>query len=114
MLPSFATQSVAILRATTTEDAHGNEVPDWANPAVTVVQGCSVQPLTSDEVNRSRDAVMGSVRVFMPPGVDVLASDRLRLAGTGGDYEIVGEPLRWPSPTGGLDHVELIAKRWGG
>ncbi|HLT10774.1 MAG TPA: hypothetical protein VK028_08200 [Micromonosporaceae bacterium] len=65
-------------------------------------------------MNRSRDAAMGAMRVFLPPGVDVLASDRLRLPGGGRDYEIIGEPLRWPSPTGGLDHVELIVKRWEG
>ena len=47
MLPSFATQTITIIRPTFV-DERGSLVPDWDNPEKTIkVDGCSVQPATT-------------------------------------------------------------------
>lgn len=114
MLPlSFATHTVAIVRAPLVSDGRNDMVRDWENATVTDVPGCVELPLTSDEVIRGRDAEMGSRRELLPAGTDVEGTDRIRLDG-GRDFEIVGEPLPWTSPTGLLSHVEILIKRWEG
>lgn len=109
MLPSFATQSVTRLRASTTTD-HGNTIPDWTSPSSTAITGCSVQPGTTVEDLSHRDGVLIEWIVYAPSGTDVLASDRIQYGGN--TYEVVGEPDRFQ--TGILDHVAFRLKRWEG
>lgn len=113
MLPSFARQTITIRRAPLVTD-HGAQVRDWDSDDVAEhsVAGCSVQPLTGQEILANRDTVQAQYRVYAPPGADVEATDHVTFGGD--DYEVVGEPLRWPSPTGALDHVELLLNRWEG
>jgi hypothetical protein len=112
MLPSFATQSITVRRAALVDD-HGTDVRDWSGSlAEHTIAGCSVQPLTAQEILANRDAVQVQWRVYAPAGADVEATDHVAFGGH--EYEVVGEPLRWPSPTGGLDHVELLLSRWEG
>jgi hypothetical protein len=108
---SFATQMVTRLRAAMVDDGHGNMVPDWTMPDTLAIDGCSVQPGASQEDLVNRDASLIEYTVWMPAGVDVLATDRITIAGRD-PFEIDGEPERWE--TGILDHVKVLLKRWVG
>lgn len=109
MLPSFAKDTVTVLRAPVVKD-HGADVPDWSNPTLVTVTGCSVQPGATGEDNQNRAGASIAYTVYMPPGTDVRFTDRVRLAT--GDYVVVGEPERWTSPTGRLSHVRVELQRW--
>lgn len=110
MLPSFATQTVVRQRASTTEDVHGNQVPDWNSPTSVTIGGCSVQPGATEEDLGGREAVAIRWTILAPAGVDVLATDRIVVNGV--PYSVDGEPARWG--TGVLDHTKIFLKRWEG
>jgi len=112
MLPSFARQTVDRIRAASTDDGHGNDEPNWGDASEITLPGCSVQPGATDEVLAGRTATLIQWTVYAPPGVDVLATDRIRYQDV--VYEIDGEPARWSSPTGTLDHIVLLLKTWEG
>lgn len=110
MLPSWAKDTVIVVRAATVADRYGNQVRDWATASRTDVPGCSVQPLDmAEQVSPDRDAVTTRWRLFAPAGVDVAATDRISWGGV--DYEVDGDPQRWQSPTGGLAHLEVVLRR---
>lgn len=80
---------VQVLNATgTTEDSHGNPVPDWGN-ASELWEPADMQPASSDE-----DAVGGNVTVsrwtlkLLP---QTTATDRSRVRWDGELYEVVAE-----------------------
>lgn len=110
MLPSFATQSITRVRASTTEDIYHNDVVDWGLASETLISGCSVQPGATTEDLINRDGVLIQWTVFAPSGTDIEATDRVKYLGA--TYEIDGEPDRWA--TGVLDHVRFFLKRWEG
>lgn len=113
MLPGFARDTVTVQRATVVEE-RGTTRLDWSNPAETVVAGCSVQPMAGDEKFTAgsqegggrRDAVITRWKLYAPPGIDLLARDRVVHAGVA--YQIDGSPQRWPSPSGALSHVTAL------
>jgi len=112
MLPSFATQSLTVVRAARVTDRYGNTALDWGDVTLTPVTGCSIQPVDSSEaLSPGRDEVVGQRWAFMPAGTDIDALDRVRLPEGGRDFEVVGEVQRMPSATGGLDHVYALLKR---
>lgn len=104
-------QSVTVIRPSLSDD-HGAQVPDWSNATEAESSGWSVQPLSTSEVLEHRDSTQIRWRAIGPYGADVAATDRLRFDDT--TYEIVGEPQRWQSITGRLDHVELELSVWEG
>ena len=108
MLPSFASQTVTVRRAPLVADAHGG-YRDWSVATPSTLTGCLVQPVSSSEEATNRDGVVADARMHAPAGTDVLSSDRLVVDGA--EYEVIGEPLRWPSPTGALAHVEVLLRR---
>jgi len=112
MIASFARQTLGRIRATTADDGHGNQTRDWAAATTELIPGWSVQPGATDELLAGRDATLIQWTAYGPGTADVLGSDRIQFAGT--VYEIDGEPARWPSPTGALDHVVLLLKTWEG
>jgi hypothetical protein len=113
MLPSFATQTIEVVEPTMVEE-RGQLVPDWdAEPAsVTPVPGCSVQPGASSEDLAGRSNVIVRWTVYAPPGIPVTAHSRVRYDGR--LYSVDGEPARWPSATGALDHTVLLLIDWEG
>lgn len=110
MLPSFATQTVTRQRPARVDDGHGNVVDDWTTPDVLVIDGCSIQPGATAETLINRESVLVTFTVYLPPGSDVQAGDRLLIDGT--PQRIVGEPERWQ--TGILNHVRVTTSRWVG
>lgn len=112
MLPSYARQVVTRVRPAWVEDAHGNQVKDWENADRVTVAGCSVQPGETREELDGREAVSTRWTVFAPPGSDFRATDGVEVEGR--LYAVNGEPQRWSSPTGRLDHVVLTLVDWAG
>ena len=99
------------IRAPLVADEYGTPgtARDWANATETVIDGCSVQPVSGREYDQGREAVTIRWRVYAPVGSDLAAGDRVRFAGE--LYEVDGPGRDWPSPTGGLDHVEALLKK---
>lgn len=113
MFPSFASQTVQIEEAVLV-NRRGKMERDWTQaPAkTTTVPGCSVQPGASDEVLAGRQGVTVQYTVLMPPGYPITAHSAVRYQGT--RYQVDGEPKVWPSPTGGLDHIDVLLIDWKG
>lgn len=107
-LPTFATQTLTVLRATTTTDSHGNARPDWAHADEHEIEHCLLVPHDSVEQLGTRDEITSAWELFAPVGADVLATDRVRDA-DGVVYEVNGSVLRFQ--TGVLDHVAAVLTR---
>ena len=113
MLPVL-TDPLTVLRAEVVPDRYNDRSRmnrDWDAAVPKSVIG-HVQPLGSTETTDNRDQVDTSIRVFLPAGTDVLATDRL--AWNGQTYEVDAAPQRWPSPFGGEHHIELTARKVSG
>lgn len=112
MLPTWARQTATLLTPVLVDD-HGTLVADWSQPpAETPVPGCSFQPSTGSLDDVNREGVRTAASLHMPPTAAVTAHQRVRVAGV--TYRIVGEPERWTSATGALDHVLLRLEHWEG
>jgi hypothetical protein len=110
---SFHTDTIVVLRAPLVDDPdYGNQVPDWPNATETTVTGCRVQPERGSDYTIDREAVLTRWRLFAPPTIDLLATDRVRHDGV--DYDVEGSVERWPSPTNALAHVEARLRRVDG
>lgn len=110
---SFARAIVTRLRPVWITDAHGNIVPDWSQPPAELpIGGCSVQPGATSEVLTSRDTIQNQWTVYAPRFADVKPTDRIRWSGV--DYEVVGQPAAWDSPTGSLSHIQFTIQLWEG
>ena len=93
-------ETVTVVRAGLVDDGYGNQVPDWSTATSTPYEGCAVgQGSRGGEVLADRNVVLSDLVVFMPPGADVVATDRLEIRGRA--YEVVGEPFDWRSPFSG-------------
>lgn len=111
---------VVVRRAGLTPDPYGNESRSWAPDAVTqtVVDGVVVAPRTvgvPGEVPQPGrpDAVSDGVTLYLPPGADVRAQDRVEVAGV--LYEVDGQPSVWSDPWRGEGvGVEVRAVRLEG
>lgn len=115
MIPAIANQSITVLRAPLIDD-HGVMVADWSSPEVTqtVLENCSVQPQAGSRDSAHRNAVEAELLVWVFGPADIQASDRIRVPGYSRDFIIQGEPGRWKSPGGRLDHIALRLGVWEG
>jgi hypothetical protein len=101
MLPSFAKQTVTILRAPKITDL-GTEYADWPNQEEIPLTGCLVTPgATADEQT-----------LAAPFEADIRPDDRIKLPQ--GTFEIEGAPVHIESPTGRLNHTSAALKRYRG
>ena len=100
-------ETVTVRRAVPVDDGRGNQVLDWPNATSAPHPGCAVAQGTrgsqgvqgSEIFTGDRDAIVSDLIVFMPPGTDVVATDRMEIRGL--DYEVVGKPFEWTSPFSG-------------
>lgn len=89
--------------------------PDWqgdpsGDPTLTEVTGCFMQPRTTVEQDTGmRHTVSGNWVLFMPGGVDIRASDRVRWQGA--EYQVNGEPARYPGYLGVEHHIEVDLRK---
>lgn len=113
MLPSFAKQTIVIVRPGTTV-SRGSTIPDWSQDKVTktTVNGCSVQPSTTSLSQDGRVlGISDSWTAYLPEGTNVEAGDHIEFDGK--TYEINGEPRVW---TGAFtkSNIQLNLVRWEG
>ena len=112
---SFARDTITRLRAPLVADGYGTpaSLRDWANASELDIPGCRVHPAGSSEVNaQGRETVAVALRAFAPAGADIAAGDRVEWEGA--TYEVEGDPQSWPSPTGGLAHLEFGMRKVAG
>lgn len=116
MLPAIMCQSVTRVRpgASTGEDAYGNPIP--GPPESVVIANVSLQPLlgspSTEALSASYDQVVTRWRLFVPPGTDLVTTDRVQQGSL--DLEVDGNPVTWPGPDGQPHHGEAMLKRYGG
>jgi hypothetical protein len=104
MLP-FTSTTFTLLSSSTGEDlTTGNDVLTYPDPATAPKVRGSKQPQSSSEDVSGKEQVITTYRVFLPGNVALKATDRLLADGLVLDVD--GEPQRWPSPFGGIHHVE--------
>ena len=109
---SFWRDTITRIRpATKTE--RGSTVPDWEHATTKDVSGCSVQPASTSLSEDGRVmALADGLTAYVPKDADITAGDRIEYNGK--TYTINGDPRKWPSATGGLDHIQLNLMRWSG
>lgn len=113
-LPSWANDTVTRIRPGQI-DRRGSIEPDWSPDKVSelVIIGCSVQPATTTLSQDGR--VLGiseGMTCFFPPETDIAAGDKIRYEGK--EYQIIGEPKTWKSPTGRVSSIQASIERWAG
>jgi hypothetical protein len=92
------------------DDARGN--PTVGEPVPTPLQGCSVQPGAAPEALQGRDTTGIAWTVFVVGHPDVRSTDTIRLPGSDREYEIDGEPLRWPAGLMLSAQTVILLRRW--
>ena len=112
MLPSFANQTITVVRAKTTTTSRGSEVPDWTNTENTTVTGCSIQPASTSLSQDGRIlGITDGWTAYVPEGTDAKAGDRIEFDGQ--IFEINGAPRKWTGPMR-TSHIQLNLTRWEG
>jgi hypothetical protein len=113
-LPSWAKDTVTRIRPATI-DRRGSTVPDWSPDKVNELQisGCSVQPATTTLSQDGRVlGITDAWTCYFPPDADVAAGDKIMWNGK--DYQLMGEPRIWTSPTGVVSSIQAQLERWSG
>lgn len=107
-------KSITVLTAQqSTDPASGVLVDDWTLPPTgVVVNGCDVQPGTTQEYLLSRDQVLVAWTVYAPRGTVVTAYNRIRFNGI--TYTVYGQPAQQESPSGRIDYTEIVLQDWRG
>lgn len=97
------------LRAPAVPGPDGVDLADWDGALVVAGYWGDFQPVRSVEDVVAQQRTKSTHWANLPGGVDVLETDRLRVAGV--VYEVDGEPMRWPDGRGRAHHVEVYCYR---
>lgn len=111
-LPSWANDTITRIRPGTIE-RRGSIEPDWTKATEENISGCSMQPASTSLSQDGR--VLGTsdgYTCFLPPGADVAPGDKIRYNGY--EYQLIGEPRIWNSPTGRVSSTQVQLERWSG
>lgn len=113
MLPTFANQTVRIVRPGTKE-VRGVPVFDWDNTTEHDVTKCSVQPASTSRNFASARVlnIQDAYTLYAQPGADIQAGDRVEVNGK--TYSVDGDAEVWRSPTGRVSNVQFLLRRWEG
>lgn len=113
MLPSFAKQSIVIVRpGTKLDDRDGKTIPDWEHTTETTVNGCSVQPASTSLSQDGRIlGISDSWTAYLPENTDIRSGDRIIFEGE--TYVIMGEPRVWTGAFN-MSNIQLNLSRWEG
>ncbi len=109
MLPWIADETVTRLRAQDGTNGYSTTaVPNWKLPPNEVlIEGCSVQPETGQEILDGRTVIVTRQRWLGPYDPEVKGSDRIRHNGV--TYKVAGSVERWRDPIGaGLDYQTCL------
>lgn len=90
----------------------GTSVVDLAgSPTESTIANCWLEPTESTIVTEDRVAVLTGWKVTAPEGTQLDATrDRVVYAGV--EYELAGDAMPVPSPTGALNEVMFTLRRW--
>lgn len=96
-------ESVTVLAAGVVSDPYsGQPAENWDAPTSTEVVGVAVEPRPSNEpVQDARNAVTSGFTLYLPPGTEITARDRVQVRGD--TYRVLGDPAEWRSPFSGWD-----------
>lgn len=117
MLPSWAGDTILRIRAGRIT-RRGSVEMDWSNTIDAEIAGCSMQPIfagNTDTTLSQENRTLGITDVytcFLPPQADVMAGDKIVYEGK--EFQIIGEPRKWSSPTGRVSHIQVQLQRWSG
>ncbi len=104
---------MVIQRAGSTKDRYGNSNIDWSHPVSTPVVGwLDTNQRKMQEDGKDRDQTESDGNAFLPPGTDILGTDRLVINGS--TYQVFGIPAPVYRPGWGLHHIECRIKRFEG
>jgi hypothetical protein len=117
MIASFARQSVTRLRAAETTDRYGNPSLDWSDPDEKTIQAVTVEPLGGSGASGAAAVMFDSEggklisrwNLHADSTADINTGDRIKYGGI--IYDIDGAVFSQPSPSGRLDHLEILLKR---
>jgi len=111
MLPSFCRQSITVKRPAETVE-RGSKVRNWSIPTTHTISGCSLQPdmTSSDFSDRAQSAQ--TFTLYAPINADLLKGDRIVYGDV--EYDVVGVPFRWYSPSGANEHTTCKVTVWEG
>lgn len=103
-------QTITRLRATTTENRYGDAERAWTNPDRLDISGCLIAPRAEGEdTANGRQGVIVGLTVYAPAGADVVATDRVEVAGV--VHTVEGQPADWSGGFGSWQPgVELRLK----
>jgi hypothetical protein len=104
VLPPGFNLIVERLRATTTEDTHGNTIPNWATPDILAIKGCWVGSANGVEIVDGRQTVVTEQYWWGPQDADILPADRVRDVEASITYEVDSPVLVHRDPTGRIGH----------
>ena len=113
MLPSFCRDVVTVLRAPLAE-RRGSMVRDWRSATEHTIAGCSLQEGSSSTEfgGAQRDSTDSDATLYLPPGADIAAGDRVTMGSR--RWEVSGVPQSIRSATGNVSHVRATLKEWRG
>jgi hypothetical protein len=112
MTTSIGADTITVRRAPLIADGrYGADRRDWATATAIVISGVSVQPFSAAEQTLDREYTATRLRLFAPPGTDLISTDRVEWRGV--MYEVDGEPDRW-FDEGQADHIEAVITRMTG
>lgn len=107
-------QTITVVRAPLVQNDRDNTwYRDWENATHTDVPGCSVQPTRlSDklryEQDQEREYHMTYIRVYAPPGTDIVYTDKIKFDGK--FYDVQGAVTPWRRTGGQEHHVAFLIK----
>jgi hypothetical protein len=113
MLPSFADETVEIIRPTWVIE-RGSKKPDYNQPESTfLISGCLVDRQQHAHKDRlGRQEIEIRLVLFAPPNSDIRTYDRIKHGGI--VYDISGAPHNQKSPTGLVSHTTVDLVVWEG
>jgi hypothetical protein len=92
--PVLATQTITRIRPAQVTNRYGDLEADWDNASSLDIVGCALHPAgTTETTDPARTAVAIRWNLFLPPGSDIVAGDRVSFDGV--LYEVDGMPLAW-------------------
>jgi hypothetical protein len=91
---------------------------DWSAATSTPISGCNVQSFILSEkllheINAEREFDEYTLRVWAPPGVDVVYTDRVLIDGI--EYDVLAWTGQWKRlADGSLHHQDFMCRRRNG
>lgn len=107
-------QVITRLRAELVASARDNSLGrDWANPSRVDIRNCNVQPFILSEkyvseIDIEREHVRQLLRCWVPPGTDILYTDRVLWRGV--EYDVMGITGFWDDLQGIESHRTILLR----